>query len=951
MDAGSSYDLGAKFEVLGVLGRGGMGTVLAVRHVEMDRQRAVKLLHVEGVKRDPAILERFRREATIASDLHHPNIVRVFDFDRAPSGDPYIVMERLEGENLHELIYREGAQPVDRTIALLRGAADALDKVHDLGIVHRDLKPANLFLTREGVVKILDFGISHVETDGAALTQTGDVLGTPAFMAPEQLHGTGIDRRVDVYALAAVAYELLTGRHAFEATNPAALVAFILEGKRVPASRHVPDLPVHVEAALEKGMAIQAAERFERVGDLLAALGGGGDRAATGTAADDLATGPTVLSTERPPARPKPGRLKTTAVGIAVISAVGIAATALWLRKAPEETVAALSFTVAPARVDVPGAETEWLSTAVSSLLEWHLALDPRAELVDAKDVSERLGAKWHPIAADESDTGIQELAREAKAGAIVVPVLDGHVGELRLRVVVRNAEGTEIWRHESRGATLDAVAEETTWSFGEALLARSALPPVTEAQRAACGTDDDDACREALMAELAVLNHGLLVRLDRLGPTLAARADTAMWGPIAKLPRCIATDEVATCFNGSAFPGTPPALLSPSRRRLWEAFARLGGATDGAGMKSMCALTGDRDPLVGGIALLVTADSDCGGDRVICGRTDTFLWRQDCLMRSSMSDEPETALRYYEDFSTEDLAPPSMTALLSMNPMRKDVELARRWLERVRFRTVDTDPLLANGFVRIELARRDAREATIWARRSVNAEWREGQAMLVQGTLRSGLERQARGIITMLTTDSAQTKYAIDVLARPALQPLLVLGDKGFAEAWLRAIGGREAGLPSGSQETIAIARAARDGVTPARCAAVDMGGAYALEWLYLCRKWAPLVALADERHEEGYGALATGFLLGDALLELSRLDRAEEVFSRVEADPVARVAGPASSILALERLGRIAERKKDPKTAAARYRELLRIWPEAGVAIPAVRRAAERLRALGGG
>jgi hypothetical protein len=946
MNDGTSYNLGSKFEVLGVLGRGGMGTVLAVRHVEMDRQRAVKLLHLADASCDPAILERFRREATIASDLHHPNIVRVFDFDRAPSGDPYIVMERLEGEDLHQLVRREGSQPLGRTIALLRGVADALDKVHDLGVVHRDLKPANLFLTREGVVKILDFGISHVETDDAPLTQTGDMLGTPAFMAPEQLHGSGIDRRADVYALATVAYELLTGRHAFEATNPAALVACIIEGKRAPASRYASGLPAHVDAALDKGMAVHPAQRFDRAGDLLAALEGRLSTAATGADAGDLAISPTLLSTGRAPAsaRRRPGVM--VAVAIAAIAAFGIGAAAFLLRQTPAPPAAVPSMTVAPTRIDVPGADVAWLTGAASSLIEWHLALDPRAALITAKDASARLGEAWRPVDPGAPDAAIRDLARGAKAGAVVLSALDGHPGQLRLRVVVRDAVGKELWHHEAQGATLDAVAEEATWALGEAMLSRTPQPPLAEAQRAACGMRDDAACRDALMLERAILGHGLIARTERLLPALSAQPDGALWVAVTKLVKCIATDESKTCFEGPILQGSPPALLAPSRQKLWKAISALSEGKEDA--RPLCALLGDPDPLVAGIATTATSDIDCGGQRVICARTDTFLWRYGCLLRSTMYDDPETALRYYEQFSQEDLAPISITAIFSMNPMRKDVELARRWLERVRYRALETDPLLANSLVRIELARRDAGEAMIWARRSLNAEWREGQARLLSGSLRLGLEEQARGAVVMLAAQGTPAQFAIDVIVRPAVVPLLVLEDKGFAGAWLQAMGAGGTGVPAELATVAAVAEVARDGAKPAQCAAVDTGGTYAVEWLYLCKRWKPLVDLADERHEESYAALATAFLLGDALIELGRLDRAAEVLSRLERDPVARAAGPVPTILALERLGRIAEMKGDPSTAAARYRELLRLWPENDVPIAAVKRAAARLAAL---
>jgi len=267
-------DLGSKYEVEGVIGRGGMGTVFSVRHRAMGEPRAVKILRFEDGVLDEDRFERFRREAVVASSLEHRSIIRVFDFDFAPDGSPFIVMERLEGEDLESLWRRRGRLPLEEVLGLLEGPAEALDEAHLAGIVHRDLKPGNLFLTAGGAVKILDFGISHVESREASLTRTGEVIGTPAYMPPEQLNGERVDGRADIYSFTAVAYTLLCGRLPYEYSNVAELVTKILLEDPARATAIVTGIPARVGEALSKGMAKEPGRRFGKARDLMLALAG-----------------------------------------------------------------------------------------------------------------------------------------------------------------------------------------------------------------------------------------------------------------------------------------------------------------------------------------------------------------------------------------------------------------------------------------------------------------------------------------------------------------------------------------------------------------------------------------------------------------------------------------------------------------------------------------------------
>ena len=207
--------LGA-YEILALLGSGGMGEVYRARDTRLDRIVAIKVLPA-SVAADPDRRQRFDREARTISSLTHPHVCTLHDVgheDRIA----YLVMELLEGQTLAERLTR-GALPLEQALQYAIEILDALDGAHRHGIVHRDLKPANVMLTKAGV-KLLDFGIAKVVAPGAAtaaatLTAEGTLLGTPQYMAPEQLEGRDADVRIDLFAFGAVLYEMLTGHRAF----------------------------------------------------------------------------------------------------------------------------------------------------------------------------------------------------------------------------------------------------------------------------------------------------------------------------------------------------------------------------------------------------------------------------------------------------------------------------------------------------------------------------------------------------------------------------------------------------------------------------------------------------------------------------------------------------------------------------------------------------------------
>jgi serine/threonine protein kinase len=245
------------------LGGGGMAAVYRATHILFSRKAAVKVLH-RNWAREPDVHRRFETEARIAETLDHPNINKCIDFGFTPEGNPFAILELLEGEELLAKIKREGRLDLRDLRSLVEQVAEALEYVHARDIIHRDLKPENLFLVprhdREELVKVLDFGIARVL--GTARYSQG-IVGTPQYLAPEQLSGclTEVDRRCDVYSLAAVAYHCLTGRYPFEGETIAEILAKVCMDAPESPSVQFADIPVGLSELLMKALAKDREQR------------------------------------------------------------------------------------------------------------------------------------------------------------------------------------------------------------------------------------------------------------------------------------------------------------------------------------------------------------------------------------------------------------------------------------------------------------------------------------------------------------------------------------------------------------------------------------------------------------------------------------------------------------------------------------------------------------------
>jgi eukaryotic-like serine/threonine-protein kinase len=259
-----------------VLGRGAMGEVYEAEHTTTHELAAVKLLRRELLS-DPTTVARFLREAKASGSLVSPYVVRVLDASREDAALPYLAMERLHGVTLAELLRREPKLPGSTVVEIARHGGSGIDAAAGAGIVHRDLKPQNLFRTEAGVWKILDFGVATLGENQSNLTQ-GGIVGTPSYMAPEQAQGKRVDGRADVYALAAVVYRCLTGRHPFSGTDtPTLLYAVVHRTPLRPAS--IAELAADVDACLAIALAKDPDDRFATGAAFASAL----DAALTGS--------------------------------------------------------------------------------------------------------------------------------------------------------------------------------------------------------------------------------------------------------------------------------------------------------------------------------------------------------------------------------------------------------------------------------------------------------------------------------------------------------------------------------------------------------------------------------------------------------------------------------------------------------------------------------------------
>jgi eukaryotic-like serine/threonine-protein kinase len=445
--------ISGRYRLIAPLGDGGMATIWRAIDEQLDREVAVKLLRPQ-FSADPGFAARFKQEARSAGGLSHPNIVSVYDYGTdGADGEQYIVMELVEGSDLSTILRERGSLSTDDAVRTAIGVASALEAAHRKGIVHRDVKPGNIMITDAGDVKVTDFGIARAVSE-ASMTVTGTTLGSVHYFSPEQARGDEVTGASDVYALAIVLFEMLTGRRPFEADSAAAVALKRLNEDPPRPSSFGRPIPAGLEAIVMRGLAREPQDRFPDAGAFAEALrvwrrnpdaagvAGPAAAAAVPAAATPPAGEPTVYVPPRvtrpadrapiapPPRRPtapyrEPDRGQPwwiwllALLGVVLLGAIGFLAANLLSGPAeptPEPTAA---------QVTVPECE----DVALTALRTQAAALDleVRTEQEASEDIEEGRVIRCDPVSGDLVDEG-STLVAYVSSGAdeVAVPRLRG---------------------------------------------------------------------------------------------------------------------------------------------------------------------------------------------------------------------------------------------------------------------------------------------------------------------------------------------------------------------------------------------------------------------------------------------------------------------------------------------------------------------------------------------
>jgi serine/threonine-protein kinase len=263
--------IGDRFEILSTLGAGGMGVVYKVRDRELDDLVALKMLK-RDVWGDRELLDRLKSELKLARKITHPNVLRTFDFGDV-DGIPFITMEYVRGITLRYLLTQTGSLPYSAGLRLARQLCRGLQAAHEVGVLHRDIKPENLIVQPNGNAKLMDFGIARpIQRVDQGQTQAGMVVGTPQYLAPEQLQGKAIDERADLWAVGVVIFEIFTSQTPFRGDNPMQMIVATLNEQPTPPRTYWPQMPEPLEQIILRCLARDPAKRYRTAAALLADL-------------------------------------------------------------------------------------------------------------------------------------------------------------------------------------------------------------------------------------------------------------------------------------------------------------------------------------------------------------------------------------------------------------------------------------------------------------------------------------------------------------------------------------------------------------------------------------------------------------------------------------------------------------------------------------------------------
>jgi serine/threonine-protein kinase len=512
--------LGSRYRLGEQIGAGGMARVYRAEDTRLDRTVAVKILSAQFAD-DPSFVDRFRREAQTAAKLNHPNVVGVYD-NGAEDGTNYIVMEFVEGRTLAEFLSGGGRLSPTKSVEVAEAVCAALAYAHERGVVHRDIKPGNIMVTRDGLVKVMDFGIARLTTTAETVAQTAAVLGTAAYLSPEQAQGQGVDGRSDIYSLGCVLFELLTGSAPFSGdTAMAVAMKHIQDAPPVP-SKVNSEITPQMDAVVMKALAKNRDNRYQNAEEFREDL----ERLRRGelVSATPIMAAPTQVIDRRPPAHPgeatavlPPGEEEGRKWWVAALIIAGILA----ILAGGAYLLANALLSDAGRRVDVPNVVGRTLEEAQAELADRGLRVAPEVR-------SERqAGADPGTVIAQDPEEG-ESVPRGSEvtltvasrgSGTREIPDVEGTAADEAEAILEGNPYNFEVTRRDQPDDAIDVgFAIGTDPPAGEQLAPRSDItllvssgpPATTTSPPPATAIVPDVVCRSLNSAENQIRRAGL---------------------------------------------------------------------------------------------------------------------------------------------------------------------------------------------------------------------------------------------------------------------------------------------------------------------------------------------------------------------------------------------------------------------------------------------------------
>lgn len=410
--------LGGRYEILAVIGKGGMGWVYKARDREIDRIVALKVIR-EDLARDENIIKRFRDEIILARKVTHKNVLRIFDIAEA-EGRKFISMPYIEGRDLKDVITEEGALDIDRALVIARQVLEALKSAHDAGVIHRDLKPQNIMIDKDGTVCVADFGIAK-SADTGGLTVTGQIVGTPEYMSPEQAEGKDVDYRSDLYSFGLILYEMLTGKVPFKADSIITTLMMRLREKPQAPSRDSPAVPAWLDRLVMRTLETQAEDRYGSAEEILRDID---------------------LQTVKRRIKLKPRMLAL----IGVIAAVGVAAV-FFIGRRPKLVMeeSRIYLAILPFENSAGDADLDWLTSGIPDNLTADLAQSRFFRVMSPERLRQIAGEIGQEIGAITKPEAMAVLAKATDLDYVTTGSFFRSGAKIRINIRVVELDNQEI--------------------------------------------------------------------------------------------------------------------------------------------------------------------------------------------------------------------------------------------------------------------------------------------------------------------------------------------------------------------------------------------------------------------------------------------------------------------------------------------------------------------------